>query len=656
MATPETTSSIPDNLTQVLRRYRTLSEMTSDYFYTILVAPNGEITHEWMSDSFQRITGYTADELGYTGVWTQLVHPDDQPILERAFAALLAGQRSVEEYRIITRNGDIRYQREYGRPEFDEHGRVIRIYGAAQDITQQHQAEAALRASERNLRLIAENTADCISAYDMDRHLIYVNSAFEQLTGYSIADLWQQQFIDYMHPDDRERMFALFDDAFGGVAFHDVEHRIITRDGLIKWCASSSGPLLDDQGQQIGVQGRERDITARVRAEHEYRAVERKLQETQRLESLGVLAGGIAHDFNNLLQTIQGNANLALIETDQAEQKHALQQITAASRRAAELVQQLLAYAGKSSIVMRPLDVNAVVREMTSLLRVSVPRSIEIEYVLADQLPLVEADSSQMRQVIMNLITNAAEAIQTGRGTVQLTTSMQLIHPDLLRLAVVGADLPPGRYLVAEVRDDGIGMDAATLARIFEPFFTTKFTGRGLGLAAVLGIVRAHHGALLVDSTPGTGTTFRLILPPSRNTPALLGTPSVPTGRRWSGETVLIIDDDEAVRSVVTRALAHVGLHPLQAPDGNAGLELFALHQAEIQCVLLDLMLPGMSGDQIARALWQRAPATPIVLMSGYAQRDMRARLPEAEHLWTLQKPFTPDVLYELLQLVLAPK
>lgn len=504
-----------EDLELTLRRYRTLSEMTSDYLYSARITANGELIHEWMSGSFQRITGYSAEELGYSGLWIQLVHPEDRALHQHIFSSILAGNESTQIYRIITKAGEVRTLHEQARPEYDRDGRVVRIYGAARNITQQQQAEAALRASERNLRLIAENTSDCISAYDMERRLIYVNSAFESLTGYPVAQLWQQDFIDYMHPDDRERMFALFDTAFQGHAFNDEEHRIITKDGEIKWCSSSCGPLLDDEGRQIGVQSRERDVTARVRAEQEYRAFERALQETQKLESLGVLAGGIAHDFNNLLLTIQGNVGLAMIEANPVERQNALHQIEAAAQRAAELVQQMLAYAGKSTIVLQTLDLSSIVREMTSLLRVSVPRTTEIVYALADGLPLIKADATQIRQVIMNLITNAAEAIGKRGGSIQFTTSTQTIFAETLSTAVVGADLAPGCYVMVEVRDDGVGMDAATTARIFEPFFTTKFTGRGLGLAAVLGIVRAHHGALVVESAPEAGTTFRLFFPPA---------------------------------------------------------------------------------------------------------------------------------------------
>ena len=634
-------------------RYQILSEMTSDYLYSARILADGQVEHEWMSDSFLAITGYTPAELGLSGLWTQLIHPEDVATVEAATNMLLAGDAYSEAFRIITKHGATRFLREHARPEFDETGRVIRVYGAAKDVTAQHQAEQALRTSERNLRLIAENTTDCVFSYDMQRRLTYVNSAFEPLTGYSLSDLYEQQFIDYVHPDDNARMRALFSAAFAGHAFDDVEHRIVTKQGEIRWFSSSCGPLLDDNGTQIGIQGRERDISTRRRAENERRAVELKLQETQKLESLGVLAGGIAHDFNNLLQAIYGNASLALLElTPRDALYEPLIQIEQSSQRAAELVQQLLAYAGKGNVILQAVDLNQIVREMAELLRSSIPPTITLAYELSPGLPLVMADVTQMRQIALNLITNAAEAIGDTHGSIRLTSELRQLSQRDLASAVVGADLVPGAYIVVQITDTGSGMDAATRTRIFDPFFTTRFTGRGLGLAAVLGIVRATAGGLIVESQVNVGTQFTLLFPPT----------AVPTPMRkvpahlWHDVgRVLVIDDEESVRNVTQRGLERLGFQAISAADGVTGIALFQQYKQEIVCVLLDLVLPGVGGEQIARQLIALDPSVRIVVMSGYTHSQIRERLGDIGLSGTLEKPFTADNLSDALHRAISP-
>lgn len=654
LAAPDNLAAPQDDSAQMLARYQALSEMTSDYTYAAQILADGQVLHEWMSDSFQHITGYTPDELGIHGLWTRLVHPDDIPLAEQAFQRILAGESYVQEFRIVTRDGQQRWLRELARPEFDTSGRVVRVLGAAQDITDQRRAEQALRESERNLRLIAENTTDCVFAYDMDQRLLYVNSAFETLTEYSVEELQRRNFIDYLHPDDRERMLAMLASTFGGASFDDAEYRMITRSGREKWCSSSCGPLRDTDGRQIGVQGRERDISVRIQADQERVLVERKLQEAQKTESLGVLAGGIAHDFNNLLQAIYGNVTLAMIEvTPTAPAYESLVQIESAAQRASELVQQLLFYAGKRDADVRVVDLNAIAREMTALLRASIPRLIQVDYQLDPGQMLVQADPTQIRQVVMNLVMNAAESIGASSGAIRVSSELRVLERADMQSLVIGDNLPAGVYAVFSVADDGEGMDAATIARIFEPFFTTKFTGRGLGLAAVLGIIRAHHGALKVASVRGAGTTFDLLLPIVGDaTP----TRAVAQPAAWQGAgTVLLIDDEQQVRAVTKRLLERFGFTVLAAEDGPTALDLFRRHADTIVCVLLDLMLPKMSGDHIFQQLRQLGLRVPVVLISGYSQTEIQAHFRESAAAHVLQKPFSASDLRTILQHVLTP-
>jgi PAS domain S-box-containing protein len=412
-------------------------------------------------------------------------------------------------------------------------------------------------------------------------------------------------------------------------------------------------PLRHPDGRPYAVYGIAADITARMRAEAERLAMERAMQEAQRLESLGVLAGGIAHDFNNLLQAILGNSELlARAHFLEASARESAAQIIAAARRAAELTQQLLAYAGKGQVVVAPLDLNEVVHDTATLLSASVGTRVTLRYQLAPELPAVMADRAQLRQVVMNLVLNGAEAIAEA-GTVTLTTGVRDVAAAELASYRHGAELPPGRYVFLEVTDTGSGMDAATLARIFDPFFTTKFTGRGLGLAAVLGIIRGHQGTLKVTSVPGRGATFTILLPALAAPTAPSSTTSAGTATWHGSGTVLVVDDEDSVRMVAARMLERLGFAVLMAADGWAALEIVRTSASAIRCVLLDLTMPRMSGAELLAAIRRIRPDLPIVLMSGYAVTDMIGQLEGDQVAAYLQKPFTPRDMYTTMQQIL---
>lgn len=388
-------------------------------------------------------------------------------------------------------------------------------------------------------------------------------------------------------------------------------------------------------------------VLARVRAEANQKLVERRLQDAQKLESLGVLAGGIAHDFNNLLTAILGNASLLRAEhADITTMSGPLEQIETASRRAADLCRQMLAYAGRGRFAFRALDINDVVRDTQSLLRVTVPKKATFELSLARDLPLVLADEAQLRQLLMNLTINAAEAIGERAGTIRLQTTHGARSAQELADTIFSPQLPAGEYVSLSISDDGVGMTPETVARIFEPFFTTKFMGRGLGLAAVVGIVRAHNGALRVTSRYGEGSTFELLLPtpvgqaslpPEALLPATHAAP-----RPWrSRGTVLVVDDEFGVRDLVRNVLERAGLTVLVADDGRMGVEMFRRAAAEIRLVLLDLTMPGLDGREALAAMRQVRPAVRAILMSGYTPADIVG----ASSHGFLQKPFAPAAL-----------
>ncbi len=396
-----------------------------------------------------------------------------------------------------------------------------------------------------------------------------------------------------------------------------------------------------------------RDITDRKRAETQRLALERKVLEAQKMESLGVLAGGIAHDFNNLLMAILGNATLALLDTAPGTPTYeALQQIESTSQRAAKLTQQMLAYSGKGHFVVQQLDLNTVLNDMNHLLHASIDKNAELQIKLAPTLPPIEADVDQIKQVIFNLVINASEALEGKPGKIRLQTNVVSSAPTFAN--PFSPPLTAGPYVTLHVLDSGCGMDRDLIPRIFDPFFSTKFTGRGLGLAVVLGIIRGHKGSINVQSVPEQSTRFTIYLPVME--PRLQTTPpTLPdTISTMTQETVLVVDDEAMVRSVTQRILKRLGYNVLLCEDGVTALEIFQTHMSAISCVLLDLTMPNMNGEETFREIQRLKPNTRVILMSGYTEEDATSRFEVAGLAGFLQKPFTINDLHHKIVVVLG--
>jgi two-component system, cell cycle sensor histidine kinase and response regulator CckA len=650
MAVPISTNPPPEDqraddalerLEQALRadegRYRLIAELVSDTVFALHIGQDGVPRLEWRVSSGNLESGYEPHEVARPDFWQMLVHPDDRAGQAALWPRLLANETVSSEYRIVTKGGQVRWLRNYLRPIWSEaERRVVAIYGALREISEQKQAELALEQSEARHRLLVRNLPDTAMAL-LDSELRYLLAEGQallaqpaDLIGRKVDDIWTQEELRHIGP--------LYRNALAGKhAAHAFEYQGHSY-------RLQALPVRLDDGTD-GVMAVMQDVTALARAEEERLQIERKLQDTQRLEGLGVLAGGIAHDFNNLLGGILGHAQLALMDDSVgAEARESIVAVETIARSAAELTAQLLAYAGKGRVVVAPLDLNILVREMRDLLQVSIARHCQVAYHCDGHLPSIEADSAQLRQVVLNLLVNASEAIEPPGGTIRVTTALEQLDRQQLAGLTLGDELPPGSYVCLTVADDGCGMDAATLTRIFEPFFSTKFTGRGLGLAAVLGIVRAHRGALEVSSTPGKGTVFRVWFPalgvPSGIAEQPQRTPSV----RHDG-AILIIDDDQQVREISARFLQRMGFSVFTAPDGSAGLAMLRAGIPNLALVLLDLTMPQLSGDRVAQLIHELMPNTPVLLMSGYNAREL-----ENEHAGLglagfIQKPFSFDAL-----------
>ncbi|MBX3736444.1 MAG: CHASE domain-containing protein [Candidatus Didemnitutus sp.] len=491
----------------------------------------------------------------------------------------------------------------------------------------------------------------------------FVSEGIVDLCGYTAEDFvsGRAHWIERLRTEDLAECERRINEAIAKQGTFELEYRVRHADGSERHIWERGHAVYDASGRAIALEGLKVDATARKEAESRAREFDRQMVETQKLESLGVLAGGIAHDFNNLLTAILGNASLARQSLAATSPVHAqLQQIERASRRAADLCGQMLAYAGKSQLTTSRVNLSELVRDTTSLLQVSLPKSARLDLRLHSALPAVQADATQLRQIVMNLVMNAAESIVEGSGQVTLHTFATEMTRHQLRGAVERPDLPHGLYVGLEVTDTGVGMPAEMLARIFEPFFSTKFSGRGLGLSAVLGIVRSHHGALFVESQPGVGSTFRLLLPAApaaaKTPPAPSPTPGAPgaANRPELRGTVLVVDDEMHVRDMTSLALQMAGLEAVEAPDGETALRLCREHSPAIDLILLDLTMPGLSGEETLRRLRMQGGQQKVILISGYSAIDTAKRCAQLGAVAFLQKPFEISALLAELKKHLA--
>jgi PAS domain S-box-containing protein len=528
-------------------------------------------------------------------------------------------------------------------------------------LTRLRRQQTAFERSEQRFALVLQSGGHGFWDWNLRTGEIERNDFGFTMLGYNAGEIppSHEGWMKLAHPDDapavallRERVNARGHDHFS------VEYRMRAKDGQWHWIYSS-GRIVerDAEGRPLRASGTHTDITARKQSEEERVTFQRKMLEAQKLESLGLLAGGVAHDFNNLLAVILGNVSLArLPDVKPAETARTLAQIETAARRAADLCRQMLAYAGRGRLTAEPVDLNALVTETTGLLHLSLGRSTQLEFSLADPLPAIEGDPSQLRQVVMNLVLNASEAIGSAAGRIHVATALRRVEATALLDAAHGRNLTAGEYVCLEVTDDGCGMTEETRAKIFDPFFTTKSTGRGLGLAAVLGIVRAHQGAFFVRSEPGKGSAFSLYLPPVRAAApdVVSSAASAAAGTDPADNTILVADDDPGVLTMAAAILRHHGYPVVTASDGHEAVSKFSERPADFAAVLLDLTMPGLDGTAALAEIRAIRRGVRVLLMSGFSGRDILAQMPPGERPGLLQKPFSQAELLSRIGEVIA--
>jgi PAS domain S-box-containing protein len=491
-----------------------------------------------------------------------------------------------------------------------------------------------------HFKAIVESSEDAIISKTLEGIILTWNPGAEHVYGYSAAEAIGHPMTVLLPGDRPDEETSILERLRRGERVQHFETIRRRKGGELIHVSLTISPIRDKRGRTIGASHIARDITERQK-------VEEQLRLTQKLESLGVLAGGVAHDFNNLLTGILGNASLALDTLAPGNPtREMLRDVVKASERAAHLTGQLLAYAGKGRFLVDFVNLSDLVREMSTLVRTSISKNVHLRLELGGHLPSVEADPSQMQQLVMNLIINAAEAIAPQEaGTVLVTTNVERLAEDEPPNAAGDPGLPAGTYVSFEVHDTGCGIDEATLPRIFDPFFTTKFTGRGLGLAAVQGIIRGHKGAMQVHSRPGKGTRFKVLLPVVAEAQATIGGATASLDPTAGTGLVLVIDDEDIVRRTAKAMLERYGYAVVLAENGKEGVDLFHVLSDKIRVVLLDMTMPVMNGEETLQRLKAIDPNVKVILSSGYNEVEVIRRFTGAGLAGFIQKPYSAAAL-----------
>ena len=465
-----------------------------------------------VSDNVAEITGYSREEyIGKTPLF--MTHDDDLAEIAKLTQNISGGPPVSAVFRLKHKDGHWIWLETGGVRSFLAPDGTMHAIAFSQDVTERMHAEAVLRESETRYRVVSETSRDLIVETDEEGALTFANPNVLETTGFSMQELFELDTFSLVHPDDLERVSGFFNRVMKEKSeVYYASYRLQCRDGSWIWVETRGISYIRADGQRrfLSVS---RDVTEKLRAERERHDLEVRMQQAQKLESLGIMAGGIAHDFNNLLTPILGGAGLALMDLpEDSPVRIRLIRIQGAAQRAAALTNQMLAYAGAESLEIQAVDLSSLVEEIRPLLESASSGKTSIGYELKQNLPLIDADYSQLSQVLMNLLTNATEAVGDGAGLITVRTGISALD-DATKFASWVGDLSPGPGVFFEVEDTGRGMDHATAARVFDPFFSTKFTGRGLGLAAALGIVKSHQGAIGIDTALGRGTRCRILLP-----------------------------------------------------------------------------------------------------------------------------------------------
>lgn len=631
-------------------RYRQLVENATDVIYE--TDASGYV--RYMNPSAKMLAGRSRDE--YIGRhYLEFLLPEYREQQARLFGIQFVKKIPTRNYEtpILTSDGRIVWLWQSVNLIFQE-DKVIGFRVIARDITDRKRAEEELREREQFQQALLQNLSAGVVIIDSSTHVIErINPAAQEFFGASADEVVGRRCHQFLCPAQE-----------GACPITDLKLEVDNSERLLIRADGSSVPILKSV-KPFTVGSQEKllevffDLTESKRLEAEHIELERRLQQAQRLESLGVLAGGIAHDFNNLLMGVLGNLDLSLLELPQGSRTRTLiEKAMNSGRRAAELTRQMLAYSGKGHYVVGRVNINDLVHQNEGFIRAAIPRTVALEIDLTSSSAVIEADADQVKQVIMNILTNAAEAIGENPGTITLKTHARYCDEKSLSHSRIYEKPPAGRFISVEVSDTGSGMDGQALARLFEPFYTTKFTGRGLGMSAVLGIMSTHSGAIFVDSTPGKGTVVSVLFPASAAEYSRAEyegeEAAAPEGRAAYKGLVLIVDDEADILEVCSVFVEHLGFSAITAPDGLEAIELFRSHAPQVVCVLLDLTMPRIDGIATYQELKGIRKDIPVILSSGFSEIDLSRRFSTMGLAGFIQKPYTLHELKDKITHVLG--
>jgi two-component system cell cycle sensor histidine kinase/response regulator CckA len=597
------------------------------------------------SSRWKSMLGYLDAELAdNVGTWARLLHPEDAPRAQEAVRQYLANEidKYEIEFRMAHKEGGHRNILARAHLVVDAQQRPMRLVGTHVDITDRIQAEAALRQSEEMLRRTQAIAHVVGWTFDIAESKFTMSRDAMRQMGWETASGELCDFNSVMHPEDLPRVRTAWLAACAGAPY-EMEYRLVI-DREIVWVYSHGTTDLDRDGKPVTIIGVTQDVTAR-------RKLEEQFQQAQKMDAIGQLAGGIAHDFNNLMTVVNGSAELLLDELPAGPMREVMTDIRSAGERAAALTHQLLAFSRKQILQACNLDLNATVSQLDRMLARLIGEDIAVVTLLDPNLSRIKVDPGQIEQVILNLVVNARDAMPTG-GRLTIETKNILVAPGML---AVTEGLSPGYYVELSVADNGVGVPHALKEKIFEPFFTTKDVGKGtgLGLATVYGIVKQSGGHISFASSVGVGTTFTVLLP-SASDRVVTTTSTLRAAPTFRGtETILLVEDEHAVRRVVRATLERSGYRVLEANAGSVAVDLARRHAGEIDMLLVDVVMPGMSGRQVADMICEGAPGLPVLFMSGYTDDAIvRNGVLEAKDHF-LAKPFAPTSLIKKVRGVL---
>lgn len=607
-----------------------------------------------------QLLGYEPEEL----VDTAIIDHTDPGVIEEARGLLerLSGGTTLSvDIPFKTKAGDLVEVAIHVVPHFDGEGRYEGAIGSIVEVGSQRRAAQAHEERARQLEQLANSVEAVLWIADAGDapHTTFVSPAAEALLGRSPQQLVgsPKRWLACVHSEDRHRVEASRRFLLEGHSdSFEEEYRVVLPGGEVRWLLEKARVDPDSVRGERRVYGVATDVTEQRKAEEERRLLDEKLLHKQKLESLGVLAGGVAHEFNNLLLAVIGNAEMGLhvARREDGEVARALEEILCAGQRAAVLSRQMLAYSGRGGLERRPLRLDRLVENTHSMLELAAGKSARLEVTIEPELPSVLADAEQIKQVLINVVTNAGEALGESGGAVRVSVGVRECRGDELENPFLGTPLAPGSYLTLEVVDDGEGMDPTTLERLFDPFFSTRFPGRGLGMSAVLGVLQGHGGGINVESRRGLGTRVEVLLPviegeavPDREIRA--------SGESFEGrEPVLVIDDEAVIRELASKMLARLGLEAVCVASGVEGLELLRGNPRRFSAVILDLTMPRMTGAEALEQIRKEAPDLPVIICSGYGRREMTERLGSAMPELVLHKPFRLEHLRIVMRKALA--